>query len=217
MDHRRTDVAYSNAVGLLAAGIIGLGGPSALAAEAANPDWPCTQRKVATLTSAQMWDGPAVDDLTAWRDNEEMGKLIAVLVSRRVPLEQAAASITQFAAAQPQDKRDDALKLLFAGLLSTVNTDRATVMNGIERFQRRQRTRAAEIEQQGAVLRQLKERVASDEKARAELTAAEDQYNWEVRIFTERQQSLPFACEVPVVIEQRLFELAREIRAHMNE
>lgn len=210
-------MAYSNAVGLLAAGIIGLGGPSALAAEAANPDWPCIQRKVATLTSAQMWDGPAVDDLTAWRDNEEMGKLIAVLVSRRVPLEQAAASITQFAAAQPQDKRDDALKLLFAGLLSTVNTDRATVMNGIERFQRRQRTRAAEIEQQGAVLRQLKERVASDEKARAELTAAEDQYNWEVRIFTERQQSLPFACEVPVVIEQRLFELAREIRAHMNE
>ena len=210
-------MAYSNAVGLLAAGIIGLGGPSALAAQAANPDWPCIQRKVATLTSAQMWDGPAVDDLTAWRDNEEMGKLIAVLVSRRVPLEQAAASITQFAAAQPQDKRDDALKLLFAGLLSTVNTDRATVMNGIERFQRRQRTRAAEIEQQGAVLRQLKERVASDEKARAELTAAEDQYNWEVRIFTERQQSLPFACEVPVVIEQRLFELAREIRAHMNE
>jgi len=210
-------VAYSNAVGLLAAGIIWLGGPSALAAEAANPDWPCIQRKVATLTSAQMWDGPAVDDLTAWRDNEEMGKLIAVLVSRRVPLEQAAASITQFAAAQPQDKRDDALKLLFAGLLSTVNTDRAAVMNGIERFQRRQRTRAAEIEQQGAVLRQLKERVASDEKARAELTAAEDQYNWEVRIFTERQQSLPFACEVPVVIEQRLFELAREIRAHMNE
>ena len=210
-------MAYSNAVGLFAAGIIGLGGPSALAAEAANPDWPCIQRKVATLTSAQMWDGPVVDDLTAWRDNEEMGKLIAVLVSRRVPLEQAAASITQFAAAQPQDKRDEALKLLFAGLLSTVNTDRATVMNGIERFQRRQRTRAAEIEQQGAVLRQLKERVASDEKARAELTAAEDQYNWEVRIFTERQQSLPFACEVPVVIEQRLFELAREIRAHMNE
>ncbi len=210
-------MAYSNAVGLFAAGIIGLGGPSALAAEATNPDWPCMQRKVAMLTSAQMWDGPAVDDLTGWRDNEEMGKLIAVLVSRRVPLEQAAASITQFAAAQPQDKRDEALKLLFAGLLSTVNTDRATVMNGIERFQRRQRTRAAEIEKQGAVLRQLKERAASDGKARAELTAAEDKYNWEVRIFTERQQSLPFACEVPVVIEQRLFELAREIRTHMNE
>jgi hypothetical protein len=204
-------------VGLLAASIVACGAPTSHAADAANPDWPCIQRKVAMLTSAQMWDGPAVDDLTAWRDNEEMGKLIAVLVSRRVPLEQAAASITQFAAAQPQDKRDEALKLLFAGLLSTVNIDRTTVMNGIERFQRRQKARAAEIERQGAVLRQLKERAASDGKARAELTAAEDKYNWEVRIFTERQQSLPLACEVPVVIEQRLFELAHEIRSHMND
>ena len=164
-----------------------------------------------------MWDGPAVDDLAAWRDNDEMGKLIAVLVSRRVPLEEAAASITQFAAAQPQDKRDEALKQLFAGLLSTVNTDRATVMNGIERFQRRQKARAAEIERQDAALRELKERAAADATARAELAAAEDRHNWDIRVFTERQQSLPLACEVPVVIEQRLFELGREIRSHMSE
>ena len=209
-------MAHSNAaVGLFAASIIALGGAGALAADAANPDWPCIQRKVATLTSAQMWDGPAVDDLTGWRDDQEMTKLIAVLVSRRVPIEQAAASIAQFAAAQPRDTRDEALKMLFAGLLSTVNTDRAAVMTGIERFQRRQKARAAEIERQSAELRQLKEQAASDEKARSELTAAEDKYNWDVRVFTERQQSLPLACEVPVVIEQRLFELAREIRTHM--
>ena len=211
-------MAHPNAaVGLFAASLVALGGTAALAAEAATPDWPCIQRKVVTLTSAQMWDGPAVDDLTGWRDNEEMTKLIAVLVSRRVPIEQAAAAIAQFTTAQPQNKRDEALKLLFAGLLSTINSDRATVMNGIERFQRRQKARAAEIEREGAVLRQLKERTTSDEKARAELTTAEDKYNWDVRVFTERQQSLPLACEVPVVIEQRLFELAREIRAHMNE
>jgi hypothetical protein len=164
-----------------------------------------------------MWDGPAVDDLTQWKDNDETSKLVAVLVSRRVPLEQAAASIAQFAAAQPQDKRDEALKLLFAGLLSTLNTDRGTVMNGIERFQRRQKARAAEIERQDAELRQLKERATADENARAELAAAQDRHNWDIRVFTERQQSLPLACEVPVVIEQRLFELGREIRSHMNE
>ena len=44
----------SMVVGLVAASIIALGGPPLLAAEAANPDWPCVQRKVATLTSAQM-------------------------------------------------------------------------------------------------------------------------------------------------------------------
>ena len=207
---------WNAAVGLFAAGAIALAATETLAADPANPDWPCVQHKVATLTSVQMWDGPAVDDLAEWRDNEEMRKLIAVLASRRVPLERAAAAIAQFAVAQPPDKRDDALKLLFAGLLSTINSDRAIVMNGIERFNRRQKVRAAEIERQGAVLRQLKERAANDENARAELAVAEDKYNWDVRIFTERQQSLPLACEVPVIIEQRLFELSREIRSHMS-
>jgi hypothetical protein len=207
----------SMVVGLIAASTIALGGPRVLAADAANPDWPCVQRKVATLTSAQMWDGPAVDDLTQWRDDEEMGKLIGFLASRRIPLAEAAAAIAQFAAAQPQDKRDGALKLLFAGLLGTINSDRAVVMSGIERFQQRQKARAAEIERQGIAIRELKERAAGDEKARPELAAAEERYDWDVRVFSERQQSLPLACEVPVLIEQRLFELGREIRARMSD
>jgi hypothetical protein len=203
-------------VGLVAAGMIALGGPPARAADTANSNWPCVQHKVATLTSAQMWDGPDVDDLAQWRDNEEIRKLVAVLASRRVPLEQAAAAIDRFAAAQPPDKRDDALKLLFAGLLNTINSDRAVVMSGIERFQQRQKARAAEIERQGAAIRQLKER-PNNEKSQSELTAAVDKYDWDVRVFSERQQSLTLACEVPVLIEQRLFELGREIRSRMKD
>ncbi len=143
-------MARSNViVGVIAACMIAHGAPPAVAADAANPDWPCVQRKVATLTSSQMWDGPAVDDLTQWRDNEEMRKLIAVLANRRVPLEEAAAAIARFSSAQPQDQRDDALKLLFAGLLNIINNDRAVVMSGIERFQQRQKARAAEIRKAG--------------------------------------------------------------------
>ena len=210
-------MAPSSLIVVMIAASIVFGAPQAFAAGATSPDWPCVQRKIATLTSAQMWDGAVVDQLTQWRDSEEMTKLIAVLASRRVPLEQATAAIATFAAAQPQDRRDDALKLLFAGLLSTVNSDRAVVISGIERFQQRQKARSAEIERQGAAIRQLKERAANDEKARAELAAAEDRYNWDVRVFSERQQSLPLACEVPVLIEQRLFELGREIRARMSD
>jgi hypothetical protein len=184
---------------------------------ASNADWPCIQHKVAVLTSAQMWDGPPVDDEEAWRDNAEIVKLIPMLSSRRVPMEQATAAIESFAAAQPKDKRDAALKQLFAGLLKTVNADRAVVMSGIERFQKRQRGRAEEIQRQGEAIRQLRKTAGTDEKARTEVAAAEDRYNWDVRIFTERQQSVPLACEVPVMIEQRLFELAREIRARMQD
>jgi hypothetical protein len=194
-----------------------LGAVPALATDPANPDWPCVQRKVAKLTSAQMWDGPVVDDLTGWRERDDIKKLIAVLANRRVPVEKAVEAVDQLADAQPPDKRDDALKLLFAGLLDFINNDRAVVMSGIERFQHRQKARAAEIERQGAVLRRLREQAAGDQKARSELLLAEERYQWDVRVFTERQQSLPLACEVPVLIEQRLFELAREIRSRMND
>lgn len=204
-------------VSVITASVIALGAPRALSADASSADWPCVQRKVAKLTSAQMWDGAPVDDLTKWRDNEEITKLIVVLASRRVSLEQATAAIARFAAAQPQERRDEALKLLFAGLLSTINSDRAGVMSGIERFQQRQKARAAEIERQGTAIQELKERAVNDEKAHAELAAAEDRYNWDVRVFSERQQSLPLACEVPVLIEQRLFALGREIRSRMND
>jgi hypothetical protein len=197
--------------------VVSLAASSAIAAESANPDWPCVQRKVVTLTAAQMWDGPAVDGLVQWSDNEAIRKLVALLASRRVSIEDAAATVERFAAAQPQDKRDDALKLVFAGLLSTINSDRRAVMSGIERFQQRQRGRAAELERQGAVIRQLKERAATDERVRPELAAAQERYDWDARVFGERQQSLPLACEVPVLIEQRLFELGREIRSRMSD
>ena len=93
----------------------------------------------------------------------------------------------------------------------------AQVMAGIERFQKRQKARAEEIQRQGEAIRQLRRQAETDEKARAELATAEDRYNWDVRVFAERQQSLPLACEVPVTIEQRLFDLARAIRAKMQD
>ena len=107
---------------------------------------------------------------------------------------------------------------MFAGLISTFNSDRASVINGIERFQRRQKARAAEIERQGAArLRQLRERAARDASARAELAAAEERYAWDVRVFTERQQSLPLACEVPVLIGRACSSSAAPSRSHMND
>ena len=134
------------------------------------------------LTSAQMWDGPDVDDLAQWRDNEEIKKLIAVLASRRVPIEEATAAIDRFAAAQPKEKRDDALKLLFAGLLNTINNDRAVVMSGIERFQQRQKARSRD-RRQGA-RSGSSERGGRAMKARSGLTAAVEKYDWDVRVFS---------------------------------
>jgi hypothetical protein len=89
------------------------------------PDWPCVQHKVPKLTSTQVWDGPPVDDLQGWREDEEVRKLVAVLASRRVPVEEAVKALDAYAAKLPEAERNEKMKLLFAGLLDTVNTTRS--------------------------------------------------------------------------------------------
>jgi len=185
--------------------------------QAADTEWPCIQRKVATLTATQMWDGPQVEGLSGWHGDPEMERLIKVLVSRATPVEKANETLKQWADAQPEAERDEKLKNLFAGVLKTTNDDRSVVMSGIERFQRRQMELSARIQDEGAALGALRAKAATDTAAKAELAAAEERYRWDARFFAERQESLPFACEIPVEIEQRAFDLAREIRALMKE
>lgn len=186
--------------------------PPAAEAEPSTADWPCVQRKVVTLTSTQIWDGPAVENVTGWENDAAIKDLIPILASRRVPVEEAAADIKKFAESVPETERDQKLTLLFAGLLSETNSDRTTVVNGIETFQRRQRLRSAELEREGVAVGKLKETKASEE----DVTKATELYNWNARVFQERQNNMPLACEIPVLIEQRVYELAREIRAHMK-
>src|SRR5215467_1147210 len=108
---RATDMPHAHCI--IAGLLLALVAPPALGAEANNPDWPCVQRKVAVLTSAQFWDGPQVEGLSQWHDNASITQLIPKLSSRRVAIEDATAAIEGFANAQLPDKRDQVLTLLF--------------------------------------------------------------------------------------------------------
>ena len=44
-----------------------------------------------------------------------------------------------------------------------------------------------------------------------DVDAHDQRLTWETRIFEERVQSLTYVCEVPTLIEQRLFALAKTI------
>lgn len=178
----------------------------------AMSDWPCVQRKIVSLTSSQIWDGPAVDELSGWDQDPEIQRLIPILASRRIPTAEAAAEIKKYAESLPGAERDQRLMLLFAGLLSEVNRNRTTVVNGIETFQRRQRLRATELEREGVEIAALQGKQVSAE----ELKKATELYDWNARIFQERQRNIPLACEIPVFIEQRIYELGRELRTHMK-
>jgi hypothetical protein len=210
---RRTGIVMAALVASLAPARAAPGSTSATA----YPDWPCVQHKVPTLTSAQIWDGPAVEDVKEWWNDPGAVKLVPILVSRRVPIADAEKAIESYAKELPEAERDKRLTVLFAGVLARTNESRAAVLGGIERFQRRQRARAEELERQGLELAKLHKDAAADEATAKKLAEAQERYDWDARVFQERQQNIPLACEIPVLIESRIFEIGRAIRAQMKE
>ncbi len=48
-----------------------------------------------------------------------------------------------------------------------------------------------------------------------ELERLDERLKWETRVFEERVQSLTYVCEVPTIIEQRLYGLSKTIGQSM--
>lgn len=182
-----------------------------------NPDWPCVQKKVENLSVNAIWDGPPIDEHKDWFREEKIPALVTKLASRRVPIEQATAAIDEYAASIPEGERDAKLTKLFAGLFDTVNTQRRAIINGIEKYQRSQKTRAEELERQGVDLAKLRGDIVIDDTAAVPESEEEQKLYWAGRIFQERQANIPIACELPQVVEERLFELTRHIRSKMSK
>ena len=50
----------------------------------------------------------------------------------------------------------------------------------------------------------------------AQIEELTNRVEWDTRIFEERRKTMNFVCEVPVLIEQRLFALARAIQQSLE-
>lgn len=144
-------------------------------------------------------------------------ELINTLAARRTERKEAEKAIKTFAEAQPKEKRDEALTLVFAGLFDKVNSTRRGIINGIERYYKAQEKRSQKIQDLGIELGKLEEAAQNDETVKAKYEKAKSDYEWATRIFQERQSNMPLACEVPVKIDQHLFQVAQLIRQNMSE
>lgn len=177
------------------------------------PDWPCVQRKVPSLTPATIWTGPAIETAGAdWEADGEVAELVGRLNQRRLPVEEAEAEIAAFAESLAEDEREERLTRLFAGLFETMNAERSEIMEGIERYARRQRELAEEVRREAAELGEARAAPDADPAALAEAQATLD---FRIRAYNERRASLTYACEVPRLVEQRLFALGRAISAEI--
>jgi hypothetical protein len=193
--------------------------------------WPCVQRKVETVSVGQVWDGPSIEGIKGWYTNKELVDLIDVLASRRVPVAEAQEAIKTYADAQPADQRDKNLTTLFAALFDKISTQRRTVMAGIEKYQKSQIERSKELERQSTAIGKLEKELPAKSSSspgeiipdtgniasgNPELDKAREHFNWAQRIFQERQSSMPLACELPGIIDERLYALAQSIRQAMS-
>jgi len=195
----------------IAAAIASLG--TAFAADPRFPDWPCNQVKVPEISVAAVWAGPSIDDVgNAWEDDATIKDLVARLAARRTPLDDAQKAISDVITGTESERQKKA-KLIFAGLFKTLNHERSEVMQGIERYFRKQREFSDQIRSKVLQLRELQDRPDPDQSRIDELT---NRVEWDTRIFEERQKTMNFVCEVPVLIEQRLFALARAIQQSLE-
>lgn len=177
------------------------------------PDWPCQQIKVPELSVAAMWAGPPIDDVGAnWSNDPKLKELVIKLAARRTLLDEAEKEIVAFVTGSAAEKETKA-KLLFAGLFATLNHERTEVMDGIERFSRRMKEFADVLRADAQALRTAHDTAGHDEKKLQELVS---QLEWKTRVFDDRRKTTAYACEVPVLIDQRLFALSRMIQQAME-
>ena len=182
---------------ILGAALLAAGAAPAQEAET----WPCVQAKVPTLTPAAIWAGPPLENATDWAADPEVAALVGRLSQRRVPVEEAEAEVEAFADSLDGAQARDRLLRLFAGLFETMNAERSEVIDGIERYARKQIAMAESIREENSALgpaargagrrprRRSWRRRTSSTGARASSTSGGPRS--------------PTSCEVPRLIEQR--------------
>ena len=182
----------------------------ALAAE--QGDWPCIQRKVPEITAAAI--GAPVElalDASSWRQEDRVSALVRELAARRLAVAEAEKKIAALAA--ESDAAREKLPLVLAGLLDRLNAERSEVIAGIERYGHKQKQLADMLRHEMQAMDQMRADKNADPQ---KLTEANDKLAWDTRIFDDRQKSLSYVCEVPILIEQRMFALGRAILAEMK-
>ena len=181
-------------------------------------DWPCVQVKVPELSAGMMWTGPVLEGAHAdYKASPAALQTARKLVVRRYSEEEVASFVKQYADALDPAGKEVELTRLFAAAFDLISAERKQVITAIERFTRRQREMADAV---GKIRTELDEslKIANpNEQQLAARREIEDRLSWQTRIFDDREKSTRYVCEVPTLLEQRLFLIGRDIAEHLPQ
>jgi hypothetical protein len=170
---------------------------------------------VASLSYGQMWGGPPLDEaFKTWRDDRDIASIVSTLAARRTSMEEAKALIERFAK-RAGDQADAELAKIFAGVFEEINAQRTQIVNGIERYARKQRELSERIKAESIRMAETQKDMASQNTPEA--LKQQEALTWDTRIYDERTQALTYVCESPVLLEQRAFDIGREIQSQLTQ
>ena len=201
--------ALAGALALLLSGGLAVAQPRP---QAPDPDWPCTQRRVPSIAIGTVWSGPDPAAVGPWGSDFEAAALAQRLASRRTPLDEIDPLLDAFVQKAGPEK---AVRLtrVFVGAHEVINTERDRVMAGIARYAQGQRRVAERVRAEADQISAAKD--SPDATTTPEIAEVERQFTWDRRIFEDRAQALAYVCEAPIILEQRLFEIAQRIQAKL--
>jgi hypothetical protein len=174
----------------------------------ADPDWPCQQIKTPTFSLAAVWVGPPLDlNSQSWRDQSDVADLKAQMAQRRVPIADVEKAIAEFKTKAGPDAEAKLLRA-FAAAFEDLSQQRSQIIEGLDRFGRKQNALADRIRAENEV------QPSSDQKSDAPPPGAssQDKLLWDIRIYNDRRQTAAYVCEAPTLIEQRIGEIARAVQ-----
>jgi hypothetical protein len=178
----------------------------AAAPSAADPDWPCPQPLVPTISAELVWSGPPINDAGEWRSEPAVAALVATLTPREISIDDGKAAISRFLRTRHAN-RTRSIKRAVAGLLDEANNARSRVIAQIKMLAERQRGLANIVSQLTA------ERDKAGKDASADLT---ERWTFTERTYYEMQRTMRYACEIPAELDQRLGAYVNTLQAGLR-
>ena len=189
------------------------GGP-AITASFSDPDWPCIQRKVETISVGQMWPHPIRKTALIDEHKALAEALVSRLSLRRISLQEAEAHVAASVQAASLKPDVDFMGQIFTGVFQRLNRRRTRLMRGIERYARKQAVLAEKID---GIRSEIKRIEQQDEPDFDRIDALEEKQDWDQRIFEERAKSLSYVCETPVLLEKRAYAIGQILLRHVAQ
>jgi hypothetical protein len=178
-----------------------------------DPNWPCQQPLVTQVTAAMIWTGPPTENIGDWHADPSVSALVGRIAPRNVSTKDGEAAIQAFLKSLKGDRRKR-VTLAFAGLLDETNDQRSTVIDRIKDLAERQRSLSDLVNRlsvQVGTLPPEEQRNPSPEHQ--ELV---DRWTFTTQAYTQMQQTMRYACEIPGQIDSRMGAYARALAAGLS-